>query len=82
MQGCWVPHLFWRIEMVLSGCVLRKACEVQVGDKVCFEMPSVNYTVAGVDQTAIGMVRHQHATGSSAYWPDELVYVEVPDVAK
>ena len=55
---------------------LRKAENVRVGDKVCFELASADYIVTEIEQTRIGMVRHQHKDGSSSYWPHELLYVE------
>lgn len=65
--------------MKFGNHTLRKAENVQVGDKVCFEMQSANYVVTAVEQTAIGMVRHQHDRGSNSYWPHELLYVEDED---
>lgn len=55
---------------------LKNAENVQVGNKVCFDLESANYVVTDVERTQIGMVRHQHKTGSNSYWPHELVYVE------
>ena len=55
---------------------LRKAENVRVGDKVCFELASADYIVTEIEQTKIGMVRHQHKGGSNSYWPHELLYVE------
>lgn len=65
--------------MKFGNHALRKAEKVQVGDKVCFEMASAGYVVTGVEQTEIGMVRHQHDGGSNSYWPNELLYVQVED---
>ena len=65
--------------MKFGNHALRKAENVQVGDKVCFELESANYVVTEVEWTQIGMVRHQHDGGSSSYWPHELVYVETFD---
>lgn len=62
--------------MKFGNHVLRKAENVRVGDKVCFDMESANYVVTDVEETKIGMVRHQHKSGSNSYWPHELVYVE------
>lgn len=62
--------------MKFENHVLQRADDVRVGDKVCFDLPSANYVVTGVEDTRIGMVRHQHENGSSSYWPNELVYVE------
>lgn len=65
--------------MKFGNYVLRRADHVEVGDKICFELASVGYVVTGVEQTQIGMVRHQHDRGSNAYWPHELLYVQVED---
>jgi len=65
--------------MKFGNHAIRRADHVDVGDKVCFELASAGYVVTAVDQTAIGMVRHQHEGGSSSYWPHDLVYVEVED---
>lgn len=47
-----------------------QAKDVRVGDRVA------NYVVTDVEDTAIGMVRHQHDGGSTAYWPHEWLRVE------
>lgn len=65
--------------MKFGNHALRRADHVEVGDKVCFELDSTGYVVTGVEQTAIGMVRHQHNRGSNSYWPNELLYVQVED---
>ena len=62
--------------MKFGNHVLRKAVNVKVGDKVCFQLESAAYVVTSVEQTKIGMVRHQHRDGSNSYWPNELLYVE------
>ena len=62
--------------MKFGNHVLMKAENVRVGDKVCFDMESANYVVTDIERTQIGMVRHQHKTGSNSYWPNEPVYVE------
>ena len=62
--------------MKFGNCVLREAGNVQVGDKVCFELESANYVVDEIDITQIGMVRHKHKYGSNSYWPNEILYVE------
>ena len=62
--------------MKFGNHTLRKAENVRVGDKVCFELASADYIVTEIEQTKIGMVRHQHKCGSSSYWPHELLYVE------
>lgn len=62
--------------MKFGNHTLTRAGNVQAGDKVCFELGLADYVVTDVDTTAIGMVRHHHETGSSSYWPNELVYVE------
>ena len=49
-----------------------KAKDVRVGDRVF----GGGYVVTEVEDTAIGMVRHQHDGGSSAYWPDEWLLVD------
>ncbi len=62
--------------MKFGNCVLVKAENVRLGDRVCFDMESANYVVTNMEQTPVGMVRHHHNTGSNSYWPHELVYVE------
>lgn len=62
--------------MKFGNHTLRRADHVQVGDKVCFTLSSADYIVADVEKTHIGMIRHQHETGSSSYWPTELLYIE------
>ena len=49
-----------------------QAKDVRVGDRVA------NYIVTDVEDTAIGMVRHQHDGGSTAYWPHEWLRVRRP----
>lgn len=63
--------------MQFENHVLRKASQCKPGDRVCFDAPGAHYVIEAVEDTGIGMVRHQHPGGSSAYWPDELLYVEV-----
>jgi hypothetical protein len=63
--------------MNFDNHALRKVEDVQVGDTVCFNFSSSNYTVLDIERTEIGMIRHQHDGGSSSYWPGELLYVEV-----
>jgi len=55
--------------------ILRKAGDCKPGDRVCFKAPGADYVIESVEETHIGMVRHQHPGGSSAYWPDELLWV-------
>lgn len=62
--------------LILNNHDFVKVKDVKVGDKVCFELPSANYIVREITQTKIGMIRHRHDSGSSSYWPKELVYVE------
>lgn len=62
--------------MKFENHTLRKVENVQVGDVVAFEMRSANYRVSAIETTPVGMIRHRHDTGSSSYWPGELVYVE------
>lgn len=73
-RNCRVQKLY--DELMAEG---KHGHNVQVGDKVCFEMASAGYVVTGVEQTEIGMVRHQHDGGSNSYWPNELLYVQVED---
>ena len=62
--------------MKFGNHTLRKAENVKVGDKVCFQLESSSYVVTAVEKTEIGMIRHQHKGGSTSYWPNELLYVE------
>ena len=62
--------------MKFGNHTLRKVENVSVGDTVSFDMTSANYRVEAVETTEIGMIRHQHKSGSNSYWPGELVYVE------
>jgi hypothetical protein len=62
--------------MKFGNHFLRKVENVEVGDTVCFNLPSASYIVLDIERTEIGMIRHRHKGGSSAYWPGELLYVE------
>lgn len=62
--------------MKFGNHTLVRAENIQPGDKVCFDMDSANYVVTDIENTKIGMVRHQHKDGSSSYWPNELLYKE------
>jgi len=66
--------------MKFGNCVLRRADSIQVGEKVCFNMPSANYVVTEIEHTKIGMIRHHQEGGFegkyNSYWPEELLYVE------
>ena len=61
-----------------DNCAIIQAKNVKVGDRVKFRMSSADYTVEEVEITNIGMVRHQHDSGSSTYWPNELLYIQMP----
>lgn len=65
--------------MKIVNHLLRKAGDCKAGDRVCFDAPGAMYLIESVEDTHIGMVRHQYPGGSSAYWPDELLWVEVPN---
>ena len=67
--------------MKFGNHTLRRADRVMVGDKVCFNFESASYTVEEITHDKIGMIRHHHrqGTASNSYWPDELIYVEVPE---
>ncbi len=62
--------------MTIKNHNMKLAKDVLAGERICQGSSTSDYTVDKVEQTAIGMVRFQHAGGSAAYWPYEWVYVE------
>ncbi len=62
--------------MKFGNHTLRRVEKVGDGDTVAFDTASANYRVEAVETTEIGMIRHQHKSGSNSYRPGELVYVE------
>jgi len=60
-----------------DNAVLRKAKNIKVGDRVCFNWEENNYVVESIETDSLGQVRHRFNddTGSSSYHPGTFLYV-------